>query len=150
MPAVFNSLVESHGLSARVSWRVAYIVPFILITATAIGMLLLCEDTPTGAWASRAADIQALQKSQSTSDPTLTAEEEVIRGVDVKKSESDIGSIGSDSRTSDPTRQEVVIKPSLRSTFKVLLSIHSLALAVPYALSFGTVPLALPSHATST
>lgn len=48
MPALFDSLVTQRGLTPHVAWRVSFIVPFILITATAVGMLLLCEDTPTG------------------------------------------------------------------------------------------------------
>lgn len=58
MPAIFTSLVNSNGLTPHVAWRVAFIVPFILITATAIAMVLLCPDTPTGKWSERQMAVQ--------------------------------------------------------------------------------------------
>lgn len=58
MPAIFDSLVANQHLTPHVAWRVAFIVPFILITATAILMLLLCPDTPTGKWSDRHLHIQ--------------------------------------------------------------------------------------------
>ena len=58
MPAIFNSLVHRQGLTEHVAWRVAFVVPFILITATAVVKILTCPDTPTGKWSSRHRDIQ--------------------------------------------------------------------------------------------
>lgn len=52
MPAVYDSLVGD-GLTPHTAWRVAFIVPGILITASAIALLLLCQDTPTGKWSER-------------------------------------------------------------------------------------------------
>jgi NNP family nitrate/nitrite transporter-like MFS transporter len=52
MPAIFDSLVKKQGLVPHKAWRVAFIVPFILITATALGMIFLCDDTPTGMYLS--------------------------------------------------------------------------------------------------
>jgi NNP family nitrate/nitrite transporter-like MFS transporter len=53
MPAIYDSLMQSRGLPSHKAWRVAYIVPFIIITAVAMCMLFLCEDTPTGKWSER-------------------------------------------------------------------------------------------------
>ncbi|KAI9834998.1 MAG: hypothetical protein M1819_002721 [Sarea resinae] len=53
MPAIVNSLINTQHLTAHVAWRVAFIVPFILITATAITMVIVCPDTPTGKWSER-------------------------------------------------------------------------------------------------
>src|SRR5436305_10011982 len=53
MPAIYDSLVHAQHLTPHQAWRVAFIVPFILITATAICMLAFCDDTPTGKWADR-------------------------------------------------------------------------------------------------
>src|SRR5436305_14122632 len=53
MPAIYDSLVHRQHLTPHKAWRVAFIVPFILITATAICMLALCDDTPMGKWADR-------------------------------------------------------------------------------------------------
>lgn len=53
MPAIFDSLVYSRGLSEHVAWRVAFIVPFICIVTVATALLILCPDTPTGKWSER-------------------------------------------------------------------------------------------------
>lgn len=48
MPAIYDSLVHSQGLTPHRAWRVAYVAPFIIIVTLALAMLFLCEDTPTG------------------------------------------------------------------------------------------------------
>lgn len=53
MPLIYDSLKADMGLTSAQSWRVAFIVPFILITATFIGMIFFCQDTPTGKWSER-------------------------------------------------------------------------------------------------
>lgn len=53
MPTIYDSLHEDLGLTSSQAWRVAFIVPFILITATFLGMLAFCDDTPTGKWSER-------------------------------------------------------------------------------------------------
>merc|ERR1711964_925782 len=53
MPMIYDSLKEDMGLTSSQAWRVAFIVPFILITATFLGMIFLCDDTPTGKWSER-------------------------------------------------------------------------------------------------
>ena len=53
MPAIFDSLVMNQHLTPHKAWRVAFIVPFIVITSVAITMLLVCPDTPTGKWSDR-------------------------------------------------------------------------------------------------
>ncbi|KAI9641005.1 hypothetical protein NHQ30_010432 [Ciborinia camelliae] len=58
MPAIVDSLMLNQGLTAHVAWRVSFIVPFILITTTAISMLIICPDTPTGKWSQRHLAIQ--------------------------------------------------------------------------------------------
>jgi len=60
MPLLYDSLRKDRGLTPHVAWRVAFIVPFILIVATAIGMLLTCQDTPMGKWADRERHTQEL------------------------------------------------------------------------------------------
>jgi NNP family nitrate/nitrite transporter-like MFS transporter len=52
MPHVYTSLVGD-GLTPHVAWRVSFVVPGIVIVATALAMLLLAPDTPTGRWADR-------------------------------------------------------------------------------------------------
>ena len=58
MPAILDSLVNRQHLTPHVAWRVAFIVPFILIVFTALVMILFCPDTPTGSWSSRSRDLQ--------------------------------------------------------------------------------------------
>ncbi|KAG4029905.1 hypothetical protein MFRU_014g01980 [Monilinia fructicola] len=58
MPAIVDSLMLNQGLTAHVAWRVSFIVPFILITTTAISMLIFCPDTPTGKWSQRHLTVQ--------------------------------------------------------------------------------------------
>ena len=53
MPLIYDSLKDDQGLTSAQAWRVAFIVPFILLTATMLGMMFLCEDTPTGKWSER-------------------------------------------------------------------------------------------------
>jgi len=60
MPLLYDSLRKDRGLTPHVAWRVAFIVPFILIVTTAIGMLLTCQDTPMGSWADRERHTQEL------------------------------------------------------------------------------------------
>ncbi|ESZ98328.1 hypothetical protein SBOR_1321 [Sclerotinia borealis F-4128] len=58
MPVIVDSLMSNQGLTAHVAWRVSFIVPFILITTTAISMLILCPDIPTGKWSQRHLAVQ--------------------------------------------------------------------------------------------
>ena len=52
MPAVYKSLVK-RGLTPHDAWRVAFVVPGILIVSVATLLILLCSDTPTGKWSQR-------------------------------------------------------------------------------------------------
>ncbi|KAF7559159.1 hypothetical protein G7046_g4995 [Stylonectria norvegica] len=59
MPAIFDSLVRNHRFTASIAWRMAFVVPLVCLIACAIGMLLLCPDTPTGRWDDRMRRISA-------------------------------------------------------------------------------------------
>ncbi|RAL63196.1 hypothetical protein DID88_004275 [Monilinia fructigena] len=75
MPAIVDSLMLNQGLTAHVAWRVSFIVPFILITTTAISMLIFCPDTPTGKWSQtaphRATKSPSPRHPQTTTPPTI-------------------------------------------------------------------------------
>lgn len=132
MPAVFDSLVRSQNLAPHVAWRVAYIVPFILITATALAMLFLCEDTPTGKWADRHLAVS----SASVSPPP----EYASAGSDVEKNKEEAKAPDLESADSSlvaTADSEIVVAPTFRDGLSVIFSPHSIALAVPYAFSFG-------------
>ncbi|OLN88748.1 Nitrate transporter [Colletotrichum chlorophyti] len=53
MPAVYDSFVHARGYTPGQAWRLTFIVPVICLLACGLGLLLLCEDTPTGKWADR-------------------------------------------------------------------------------------------------
>ena len=58
MPAVFDSLVARQGLSPSTAWRVTFVVPLVCLVACALGMMLLCPDSPVGDWSARGERIQ--------------------------------------------------------------------------------------------
>ena len=68
------ALKEDQGLTSSQAWRVAFIVPFILITATFLGMLFLCEDTPTGKWSERHNAVRHLLETHGV-DPAVEQSE---------------------------------------------------------------------------
>ena len=159
MPAIFDSLVTSRGLTPHVAWRVTFIVPFILITSVAIGMLLLCPDTPTGKWADRhihaeqnlashgitgaivdvpgrLTDNQNSSSSHSPSDGDST--EKIGYSATSKDTanhdhEAQIGQ----QQMLDTARGEIVKKPSFKEALPVVLSPQTLGLAGGYFCSFG-------------
>lgn len=136
MPALFDALVHSQGLTPHVAWRVAFVLPFVIVTATAAGMLLLCDDTPTGKWADRHLVIEGLPPTPPSEVATLHPGESKERYKDPEKSPAE--SIHQARSTEiDLPRGELVAAPSFRKTLQVAFSLQTLALAVPYACSFG-------------
>ncbi|KAJ5917701.1 hypothetical protein N7466_011255 [Penicillium verhagenii] len=158
MPAIYDSLVTSQGLTAHKAWRIAYIVPFIIITAVALGMLFLCEDTPTGKWSERhlwakemgsnihvtngePLDLSSGSPSANPSGPPSIYNSKITADVEKK------GGAESPSQISDkeaPARgqmstlsSDIIIAPSRREALSVAFSPSTMAVAVPYACSFG-------------
>ncbi|KAJ5158349.1 Major facilitator superfamily domain general substrate transporter [Penicillium coprophilum] len=137
MPAIYDSLVHSHSLPSHKAWRIAYVVPFIIITTVALGMLFLCEDTPTGKWSERHL------WAKESNNTTMTAGGNIV----------DINSGAFTSGMTTPTilqpptskkkaprhhKQETVVSPTRREVLNVALSLSTLALAIPYGCSFGS------------
>lgn len=146
MPAIYDSLKNDQGLSSHVAWRVSFIVPFILITAVATGLLLLTDDTPTGSWAERAAAVPAAHHTQHvvstggglTDKPSNTTGS--ISSNDEKKraaSPADVESASGEVQIIDEFQHEVVVKPSMKEALKVLWSPQTLMLCAGYVCSFG-------------
>lgn len=150
MPAIFDSLVKDQGLTAHKAWRVAYIVPFILIVAAALGMLFTCEDTPTGKWSERhiwakeASQSQgnivdlspANQSSRPSGAPSIT---NVVTDVEKKGTQTPMDTDGSQVMGQlDALRTDAIVPPSRKEAMNVVLSLASLAVAIPYACSFGS------------
>lgn len=151
MPAIFDSLLHNQGLPAHKAWRVAYIVPFILIVAAALGMLFTCDDTPTGPWSERhiwtkegtqsQGNIVDLNSGNQSIQPSGTPSIITNVAVDVEKkgTQSPIESDGTQVMGQlDALRTDAVVAPSRKEAMSVVLSLASLALAIPYACSFGS------------
>ncbi|KAF8470664.1 major facilitator superfamily domain-containing protein [Kalaharituber pfeilii] len=158
MPAIFDSLVKYQGLTEHVAWRVSFIVPFCLITTTALGMLFLCEDTPTGKWADRnkvvstpnasstgvvvdlpnngklTMDAPAAPSNSSTSDTTNEKKiDKEAAALDICEGSIEAPQLGQ----LEIARAEVVKPPTFKDGLRVFCSLQCMMLALPYACSFG-------------
>jgi NNP family nitrate/nitrite transporter-like MFS transporter len=154
IPALFDSLVQHQGLSPHKAWRVAYVVPFAIIVVVALGMALTCEDTPTGKWSERllfarenlmddvAKDSEAAVPSPISKSTSPQSENGDSRHQELVDTETQRGEYTSLAEV----RGEIVIAPTIRETFDIVFSKHSLALAGPYACSFGRVSLSVISY----
>jgi NNP family nitrate/nitrite transporter-like MFS transporter len=152
MPAIFDSLVRDQGLPAHKAWRVAYIVPFILIVAAALGMLFTCDDTPTGKWSERhiwmkeetqtaskgnIVDLSSgAQSSRPSGPPSIIAY--AIPDVEKKGTETPLEPQSQAIGQLDAFRADAVASPSRKEAFNVIFSLATMAVAVPYACSFGS------------
>lgn len=155
MPAIFDSLVSAQGLSAHKAWRVAYVVPFIIIVVVALGMLFLCEDTPTGKWSERhlwakesssnmlsadgnIVDINSGSPSTGPSSPPslyntamIDVEKKGVQTPQIRDKEAPaIGQMAA-------FKQDAVVAPTRKEALRVAFSLPTLAVAIPYGCSFG-------------
>jgi MFS transporter, NNP family, nitrate/nitrite transporter len=154
MPAVFDSLVQDRGLTAHKAWRVAYIVPFIIIVAVALGMLFTCDDTPTGKWSERAPLIiegtrfvdqtEGGKEGQTSTEGILTSRSKAKEDKEANYNEANKTPLGSnldaqleDRKVVDDIKGEVIVPPTLKEVLYVVSSMSTLALAAQYACSFG-------------
>lgn len=163
MPLIYDSLKTDQGLTSHVAWRVAFIVPFILIIATATGMWLLCPDTPTGKWSDRHEATRALLDAHiagmsgtssprtpleegNASAPVNTSEKKALPTnapptVDVAHGsitaiEANEISLSKDQML-DTARGEIVVAPSFKEALHVIFSLQTLFHACTYICSFG-------------
>ena len=143
MPAIYDSLVHRQGLTPRVAWRVSFIVPFILITCTAIAMLLLTEDTPTGKWSERNVIVQQPDGTVVSAPGTLTDKpvpNGSISSNDEKKvatAPADVESGQGEVQVLDEVKHEIVVKPTFKEAMKVAGSMQTVMLCAGYVCSFG-------------
>lgn len=153
MPAIYDSLVQSRGLSSHQAWRVAYIVPFIIITVIALCMLFLCEDTPTGKWSERhlwaketnnnaPLDGNIVDINTGTFSSGMTTPHNAAT-IDVEKKgtqsprvlDKDTSAMG---QMDSIFKQETVVAPTRKEALNVAFSLSTMAVAIPYAVSFGS------------
>jgi NNP family nitrate/nitrite transporter-like MFS transporter len=158
MPAIYDSLMSSQGLTSHKAWRIAYIVPFIIIAVVALGMLFLCEDTPTGKWSERhlqakegpsavlpsdgnIIDIHTGSVSSNQSTPPSVYN---IATVDVDVEKKGVQTPPVIERNTPAVGQmqvfqtDTVIAPTRKEAMHVALSLSTMAVAIPYACSFGS------------
>ena len=167
MPLIYDSLRADQGLSSHVAWRVAFVVPFILIVTTALGMIFLCPDTPTGKWSERHLATRALldahlppshsaagmmdqpHSSNASSEHNYQSEkseknDERVRvppTVDVGTGSvaitTDLEAPMSQNDMADVAKGEIVVAPSLKEAMHVILSLQTLFHCATYICSFG-------------
>ena len=146
------------GLSAHVAWRVAFIVPFIIIVATTITFLLVCPDTPTGKWSERhlaaqqnlvghgiTGDVVEIpgefteKKTDSLESglPKPAGDSKLVfdakRAGSVDDGEAQIG----EQQMLDTARGEVIRKPTFKEAMPVVFSLQTLVTCGCYFCSFG-------------
>ena len=159
MPAVYKSLV-SEGLSSHKAWRVAFIVPGILIVSVAIALVVLCPDTPTGKWSERTQAAESNLRQHSVSgaivdipgnvtaerkDSTGGAGNESPSGVsdEEKKLDNTRGTFDDheiplgEKAMVDTARGEIIQKPSFKEMAKVIFSPQTLVTGACYFGTFG-------------
>lgn len=177
MPAVFDSLV-ARGYDDGAAWRLTFIVPLIIVITTAVAMLLLCPDTPTGRWSER--HLHASENLQShgvvidddDNDPSAAAagaivdvpgtvadrvstndhstsddkekarareqEQERTRAEErLRPTDYDQEAAVSKDEMIDTARGEVVAKPTLRESLRVMTSPQTAFHVATYFCSFG-------------
>ena len=144
MPAVYNSLVKNQGLSQDTAWRVAFVVPGIVIVFLASCILLLCPDTPTGKWSDR---------QQAMGNHSREAELPTIDGIETNEADSPNGerskmTTDSEKKNSDTeehgevethiAKGEIVESPTPREVLRIMSSPQVLVTGACYFSSFGT------------
>jgi NNP family nitrate/nitrite transporter-like MFS transporter len=157
MPAIYNSFVKNQHLTPHVAWRVSFIVPGICIVAVALGLLLLCPDTPTGKWSERHLAVQQNlighginatvvdapagvmdKKSDSgASTPPVTEEKMQFDATGERKRSYDHEAAMPEQEMLDTARGEVIQKPTFKEAMPVVFSLQTLVTAACYFCSFG-------------
>jgi MFS transporter, NNP family, nitrate/nitrite transporter len=155
MPAILDSLVHKQHMTPHKAWRVAFIVPFILITSTAVSMLLFCDDTPTGKWPDRHLAVQRNLAAHHVDEVDVPGAIAVTNTKPVLVEASEEGNVNlnldSNSHSSfdreielprdkmiSIARGEVIQTPTWQEALPVFFSLQSLALTAAYFCSFGS------------
>ena len=151
MPAIFDSLVNHRGLSDDRAWRLAFLVPLLLILTTAGLIAWICPDTPTGPWSARH---RALNHQLSTRDMFVSTARSRDGGINEKNAPPVIKRL--DSTQSDSiglndhgdveyqeddllaaASWELVQKPTISQSVNAVFSIQAVSLFFLHFSSFG-------------
>ncbi|KAL4763443.1 MFS transporter [Aspergillus foveolatus] len=140
MPAIYDSFVHDRGLIPHKAWRVSYIVPFIIIISIALAMLFTCPDTPTGKWADREktrgqsiVDLSSTPNESSANSINISSDEKKAVRPEVTDSEAQVHVRPGQIESTDA----VIEAPTIKRYLSIALDPSALAVAVPYACSFG-------------
>ncbi|PIA92183.1 Nitrate transporter [Cercospora beticola] len=148
MPAIYESLVKD-GLSGHVAWRVAFVVPGIVIVVVALALLLLCQDSPTGHWSTRlqATPTTKFEQPMIVNVPgTITPTPKTpasARSANIKDEKSQQSSrrpshdIEAGAQFNLTAVNEIIQKPSLSQIARIALSPQTLVLGAAYFSTFG-------------
>lgn len=156
MPAIYNSLIGD-GLTPHTAWRVAFVVPGILITAVGLALLFLCQDTPTGKWADRMQQAEnSLRQHQvhgtvvdvpgqvtedgkrsGTSSPPSGLVDEEKKLDNTRGTFNDHEAQMGEQQMLDTAHGEVVQKPSFKEIAKVCISPQTIVTGACYFCTFG-------------
>lgn len=140
MPAVFNSLVHNNHMTTHKAWRVAFVVPGILIVTTAILLLLLCPDCPTGKWSERESAAQiggtvvpitgglTAEKPSTDSPPSLSTDDK--KPLDDYEAQNGAVEV-------IEAKGEVIQKPTFKEIMHVIFSPQTAVTGACYFCSFG-------------
>lgn len=146
MPAVFDSLVAHHGLTPSKAWRVTFIVPLICLIVCALGMMLLCPDTPVGSWGEQAKQIRMNMEAQGIASTDVSGTQTPRSISDEEKStgnEKVVKLAGGEHTITrheaiDISKGEIVVKPSWKEALPVVFSPQTVFHVATYACSFGS------------
>jgi MFS transporter, NNP family, nitrate/nitrite transporter len=160
MPAVLDSFV-ARGYSDGVAWRLTFIVPLIIVILTAVGMLLFCPDTPTGRWSERHLHTSENLHSHGVDDPAGAVGGTIVDlpgdVADRVRTNDPPSTKGEKEKELDPrpaanydheaaisrdemletARGEVVARPTLRESVRVVCSPQTAFHVSTYFCSFG-------------
>lgn len=150
MPAIYASLVKSRGLTPHVAWRVAYIVPFIIITLVVLGMLFTCDDAPTGKWSTWTKEhrfgnntlgnnVMDLSSGSPSRRPSAKDYPADVEQCNISQSQFP-DQLASDSEgTAQETfdRANTVAAFSYKDAMGIVFSPSTVAVAIPYGCTFG-------------
>ncbi|KAL4972658.1 major facilitator superfamily domain-containing protein [Aspergillus desertorum] len=140
MPAIYDSFVHGRGLTPHKAWRVSYIIPFIIIVSIALAMLFTCPDTPTGKWADRRrtseqniVDLSSHPIESSANSVNLSTDEKKAVRPEITDSEAQVQVRPGQIESTDA----VIEAPTVKRYLSIALDPSALAVAFPYACSFG-------------
>jgi MFS transporter, NNP family, nitrate/nitrite transporter len=149
MPAIFDHFVSYYHLTPHKAWRYSFLVPFAVITGTAILMLVLCPDTPTGSWSDRADDVKHNLEAEHNVGHVvphsgLITDAPAAKATSIsekeKGSESNVDietSAGEMYEVDAEYTHEVIQSPTASEILKVAISPQVIALGLCYMCSFG-------------